>query len=554
MYVPSNFAVPTSDKQLPGSFHADTKIVQYSPDRQFARGCTMTWRWGKDAADKYFAPTKTAIRMRLKLEVKASGTNPDPEWRPPKVSDGLAFAMNPASLVFDQQMMRLGNRTISSTSDRLAEIDMLRHRMYRSGAWLDGIQSYNDSFSNFNDRVNAVSSDGDGRLLRSQQFVPSDLINGSGLKNDENNGEWTVEDPDTAKGSKGVLRVGDLLVHREESQYILRVLAIDWETNKEGEAISKITTALVSGAKLPVDTVTPLFKFLVQRDTTDYDINKNVIDVCWKPPSSMFHSSGPNLPMIGEYRLDLHVNPKYDQQIVETYKSKSLVAGTDYRVTVESVYLYLVETRAEEFKNKTFYLDMEEIQCNGHKLNQQLLEAYDTIHPKSHGVTIAFADDRAGENTNASITTFKAYGDSTASGADIEGDLLKDPQNIGERLTKFQISYADQLYPLVSEEVEFSEDTNAFVHEYMKTKLYEGRLFMTGGQETMQQWLERGYYIHWHVDKVADNESTRIGVKLNFAVTPKSTSNLLLFYHYRRIIKVSVSNIGFGEVVTQEFR
>ena len=268
------------------------------------------------------------------------------------------------------------------------------------------------------------------------------------------------------------------------------------------------------------------------------------VELLWQPPSAMFHSVKTAIPQTGEIEISLHPAIDFMRAAVESRGATNrdptaTRANGGYRFEVLSMFLYVMETRGPTFTGDRYLLDLDEINAQQAGIaSGGLQEIPFTVNRTTRALTAAFIDRRQDTDTRTSRTTFRSYQDKLTQGLHVQSENLK----------KFVMTYAGRQFPMNIADIEFGRKYGRqtkkqfFLQRYLESVIYRGKMDAEGEVETFQEWMERGYYLHFRVDKDSRDESTRVIVKPEFDVGTNTTNMyLVLFEHHRSIVQVTLT-------------
>ncbi len=290
--------------------------------------------------------------------------------------------------------------------------------------------------------------------------------------------------------------------------------------------------------------------------TTGRNVKK--FGLTWQPPLSIFDVDV--LPC-GKYELILtpETQANFQKYAIEQVSFGAAVApGTDYEFNVESILFYVCTAEAGRLDNKEYYIDLESIKCqstDGVGAPTTTQKAFD-VSPSTSALTVAFQDNRAGNDVRLSRTKFVCAANTDAKLADTaisQGEL---------GLISFFISYAGVNQPSPNIDPLFDpatpEDTTTRL--YTETMMNAGLYWNPGSCETIEDYHARGSFYHFNFPKDPSDQSTRVIVNSQFralaavggTAAQTATFQLLLFEHYKQVARIILQDGRVVDVALQD--
>lgn len=443
------------------------------------------------AGNTWWVPSKSFISMRT--TISSTGTTQ------PTLASDMAPAMGYSACLWSGVDLRVADQPISRISSSLPQIDACRTRLMKSKAWLDGPgKSTNFWESSYVARQHSVVSNS-----LSEKTVKYVDLTGTSLA-------ISTAGVPTGVGTllSTELAVGDVIVVGGS-----RFTVLTASSNATG---SDMTVYPAPAVAIAANTD-------FHREITTYEParqQRNVIETVWRPPLGVFSINHPLPP--GEY--DLVLSPNTSKYNLAAIQVGSGAIGTK-NVTMQNIYFNVATIEAttppDDF---TYYIDLYEIQLQNKSITTESNDEQSidlTVPATTFALSYATQEVSAGSNPIYSPTLFKSGN--------------RQEQN----LKRLRINYAGQTIPN-NETLDYS---TAGV-DYM-TKLYTDTLMNSnafdddngGPGESKQDWLDRGVLVHYKFTKVAGDGSTRALVQVT--LNSNSTSNALLFAHYRMVAKIT---------------
>lgn len=553
----SLFKIPSTSKQLAVNPMLDTQFIQIPPNRnvagnRFAVG-DIDYEFSSSSPDKYFIPSACYLRVRMTL-ARSDGTQL-------KASDEVAFVENAVAALFDNADYRIGDHSISRTSSYLPQIDTLAQRMDNSSSYIDGIGGAVGSWGSFSDRVAKTaavlnpSTKNTSRVIVLSTFS-SHLATNSPITNAVPN--VYVIDP----GLPLVNLISEVFAG-DKLQILDAVDGIVTETHEITLVLANSITVGSGGAPAALVAGTAgRLQIVRSGDDSDSKSGAKTIEFCAPIPNAFFRSTKHAVPQAGRMLLKLHPSIHYGVRAVETRgpTSKSHVDvpiafdSSKFLMTVDEMYFYLAETRGPEFTGKNYLLDIHEVEANSLSIPSIAFSNVNlNVHPHSKKLTCAFMDDRSDSDSRFSSTNFKAYGEyasidegALGGGYRVRGSTMKP---INNQMNRFQLQYANRQFPTLETDNKLTIDIKQFAQRYYESQIWSGKLLpgvrnVQGRQETFEEFMDRGFYFHFPVDKPTGDDATHVAVRTGFAIADTKDVahlNVILFHHTRSVIDVGFS-------------
>jgi hypothetical protein len=290
------------------------------------------------------------------------------------------------------------------------------------------------------------------------------------------------------------------------------------------------------------------------------NVGRNVkkFGLTWQPPLSIFDVDV--LPC-GRYELILtpETQANFKKYAIEQVSFGAAVEpGTAYEFSVDSILFYVCTAEAGRLDNKEYYIDLESIKCqstDGVGAPTTTQKAFD-VSPSTSALTVAFQDNRAGNDVRLSRTKFICA-------ANTDAKLIDTAISQGELgLISFFISYAGVNQPSPNVDPLFNpatpEDTTTRL--YTETMMNAGLYWNPGSCETIEDYHARGSFYHFNFPKDPSDQSTRVIVNSQFRALDQvggvnaqtATFQLLLFEHYKQVARIILQDGRVVDVALQD--
>jgi hypothetical protein len=265
----------------------------------------------------------------------------------------------------------------------------------------------------------------------------------------------------------------------------------------------------------------------------------------WQPCLSIFDSDKA-LP-VGSYSFILQPENRatIDKTVVQSARGNK-TAGTDYKVNISDIKLYVSAVESSRVDDLDYYIDLKEMDCAVAKVQSASWSQYQFIvNPSLVNVSIAFQDTRMGSDTRIPATLFKV------------GTLANVSDFQQNQLSRFNFSYAGIQYPAQDTDQKFTAGVigtttgrDYTTQIYLSSMLANGGFYTDSGTESIQDFRNAGMYLSYNVPKDGNDRSTDLVVRVAFDTTvPTDVSqmNLLMFQTYRKFCAVKVRG---GQVIS----
>ena len=269
------------------------------------------------------------------------------------------------------------------------------------------------------------------------------------------------------------------------------------------------------------------------------------LDCIWQPPLSIFEVKG-CLPS-GQYSLILNPSNIARYQLNSILSDTANKTATDFKFEVTDIYFYVHTIDGESVSNKTYALDLMNVDCQVQKIEGSgLTQRYFNVSPSTTKLAVAYQDSRVNSDTRSSASYFTSSPDAAPLG------LSKGEEQ--NKLSRFYLSYANQQKPQPDANPEYS-NANArdrLGERYNETLLESGLYFNPAGSESYAEWKRRGLLMLYSFQKSGDDASTRVQVNQQFNSAEIANMNVLLFSVSHTSVQVTVSNGQIAMVEAKE--
>lgn len=485
-------------------------------DNNFANG-SQHYRFNVNGSQRW-VPSRSYIRTRLKF-TKADGVTPLDK------ADQIAPAMNCVAGMFQSLEFRINDKTVSRVADYVPQVDSLRTRLNKSRAWLEGTGSSIALWqSSYEDRQNIIASDGGNNNNSESIDLDRNALGFNALTEfTVSTGGVLTQTVDTALPFTSVFIVGDILTIAGTA-FVVRTVT---NANNLQLEVNAAVTTIGPGTETLVRR-----RLVAARDA-------GTIELVWQPPLSIFDYEG----AIAAAKLELIMNPQsnanYQKYAIES-RGVSKIANTDFRLVVESMYLYNSIVSSDRVDNLKYYLDLKELRCQTDKIDTTSFSSKNLeISQSTRALAIAYQDLRVGNDTRFSASKFKSYGSNLIDGVSVE-----------KRLKRFYVNYANVSKPSPDADPLYSEGVDQTVQRYLDSNIYSGCFYDNGGCEKIEEYHERGSYYYFKWPRDGSDNSSRLQVNQEFDNTltvgnaPDIVQNMrvLIFDEYSTIIEIEVKD------------
>lgn len=471
----------------------------------------------------WWHPSKSFFRARIKL----TDTDGVTMLRMP---DGIGLSMNTLSSLYQSLEFRINDSVVSRCSSFVPQIDTLLGRINKSARWLEDI-GYTSCMwqSDVNSRIALVSSDGYDYDAKAEKLSRMDL----GFDQNTNQISVTVDSGVVTVSQNGGSAMPSLQdIFQPGDHLIIEVSDVVKHTYTVNRVVSATTLVVNDSKTLAIAATTGNF-YRVRRSAP----RATSFELIWQPQClSVFQL---DTAMVPGATYSFHLNPQsssvYPLLAIET-KDTEKVSGTDFKFEVQDMYFYAAMIHGSRISDGNFYLDLNETRAQtqslsagqGNSLTQKQFE----VNPSTVALTLAFQDGRAGSSTIYSSSKLK---------------MVNNEEN---KINRLFLSFAGQNLPSPDADPGYIADSvENQTQRYVETMLNTHQYFNEAGCETIQEWRDRGSYHYFNVPRDGGDHSTTVGVNVQFSTALSAASSMILFDHYRKVVRLAVKG---GQVVEVE--
>lgn len=493
----------------------------------------------------WWIPRESFFRIRLAI-TRNNGS-------PIQLQDDIAPSYAVCDTLFRSLEFKMGGISVSRIGQYCPQIAALKKRQEYSTQWRTGLgQSIGMYDTRYIERQNYISQDGtSGREFNQSLSYFGGIKPGIFADEKSELKAGTVElKSATSLLIIGSFRINDLISFgTAPTNQILEIVGINTDT----AAAQTYSVRGVNGAIIPVNTGgnpgnmdTAAFTIARLRSTEPPTARVGDFEFMWQPCLSIFDSDKA-LP-VGSYSFILQPENRaaIDKTVVQSvFANKG--AGTDYKVEISDIKLYVSTVESSRVDDLDYYIDLKEMDCAVAKIQSASWSQYQFIvNPSLVNVSIAFQDTRVGSDTRVPATLFKV---GTA------GDVKNFQQN---KLSRFNFSYAGIQYPAQDTDQKFNAvnigvtpGRDYTTQIYLSSMLANGGFYTDSGTENIQDFRDAGMYLSYNVPKDGNDRSTDLVVRCAFDTTTATDitdqTNLLMFQTYRKFCAVKVRG---GQVIS----
>lgn len=498
----SNFIQITSKRAV-----ADDNFPKGVQDYDFTVGGRYAW-----------VPCKSYFRVQLSLEMSDGAGG----WRQPNQSDDIAFADDPVSCLYDNIYARAGGSDISSIVNYAPQASIIKNRLGKSGAWLNNIGKVAYGLnSSFDERASAIGRPGSLTSAAADFVAVSD------------NPLATVAIASVDGRLTGVNTLLNTAPHKVLAGDLLAVNGVVYRcvvapTSDVGAAMVVVDASTNAFPAANIDATTDAFR-LVPAVSTKASKGKNVQYFLWQPPIGLFDHAAPMGS--GDYRIQLNPNSEYQRAAVQA--RASLTPGTDYRLQIKSVEMYvsLEKSNIPATMSEKLYLMECQIQSKNITASTEQLDF--TIPPSTKSITV-FVQALSGGTSTLFPST-----------------LLKLENGEDEGLEQIQLTYGNVSKPSTKWSSSFSPNSNLMTQRYLTTQINSGRIWSEGGAESFDQWLERGAIYTYDFTRDMNDRSSHLQLAIKFSsISNPAGANVFVCSHFSRTVQIDVQNGRVAQVQT----
>ncbi len=601
MYPKSIFDVPRKKSDLASANQgmsnlyydeiASTKNVSDVGDTSNFSGGSATWRWFPPSGT-WWIPSRSYFRIDCEL-TRADGT-------PLKCGDGIAPNMGLGSCLFSKMIYKINDKTISEISENVAQIDALKTRLSKTGQWMNTTGANSNFWQASNSaRKEIVAADSVGAIptgshmntqtrtartttvaqsvqwqallnfnagdtLTFTQFDDAALIPGyesAFIFTDADAGAHRVRFVvdgvvDPALVAAGIEVGKKILWEHANVTYLSTVLRIEsaGPASVNGNTLNKIIIdqsrrADIGGALNPAN---GLYSLTGAIGSNPRRVKK--FSIIYQPPLSIF---GVNHAIPGSSKHELEMTPFsntiYQKNAIESLISnKTHGAANDFKFLVTDMLFYAARCDGPVVQQDEFFLDLQECRCSALQIQSNARSQISiNISPSTNALSVAFQDELVDTNTIYSQSKFKIRGSQEL------------------KLTNFYLRYAGIQKPQPDYRPQYSagdadpaaifalarvnRNIDLISEQYIRSILYNGSYF-DGSSETLEEWKDRGMYMHWPWPKTGTDRESRAYISTQFDAWTENdlTPRVLLFNHFTKVCILRYQGGQLSEVLINE--
>jgi hypothetical protein len=488
----------------------------------------------------WWIPRESFFRIRMAI-TRNGGT-------PIQLSDDIAPSYAVCDTLFRSLEFKMGGISVSRIGQYCPQISALKKRQEYSTQWRNELgQSIGMYDTRFIERQNYISQDGTSGREFNQSLAYFGGIK-AGIFQDEKSElkAGTVELKSAGNHLiVGSFRINDLMSFgTAPTNQILEIVGINTDTTgAQTYSVRGVNGPIVTIVAGDMNVATNAIARL--RSVEPPTARVGDFEFMWQPCLSIFDSDKA-LP-VGSYSFILQPENRafIDKTVVQSaFANKT--AGTDYKVDISDIKLYVSTVESARVDDLDYYIDLKEMDCSVAKIQSASWSQYQFIvNPSLVNVTIAFQDTRMGSDTRIPATLFKV---GTA------GNVSNFQQN---QLSRFNFSYAGIQYPAQDTDQKFNAVSvgvtpgrDYTTQIYLSSMLANGGFYTDSGTESIQNFRDAGMYLSYNVPKDGNDRSTDLVVRCAFDTTiPTDITqmNLLMFQTYRKFCAVKVRG---GQVIS----
>jgi len=488
---------------------------------------------------QWWVPSRSYLRARVSL-TQSDGVTPL------EMKDGIGPNMGLLPSLFSSCELQLNGVTVSRCNSMVPLLNQVENRLNKSEAFQDSVGAVNFNQNRLDERVNDVSGNGlirsppeiryydafeipDTATIATNQFTEiKDNVDFSELK--ATSVVITAAGPgadaltqDMANDINDFIRPGDFVVIGARGckfQISNRATFAGGPGNGQITILASMagdaTNFVASNITVQASQVQFYKELVNSRRAPSFD-------VCWSPDVlSVFKEQGA-FPGGGNYQLILnpHNNSggNMEMRAIESYLSKTTA---DFKFVVNSMDYQCCVFNGRRIEDETYYMDLEESRAQILKLaaSGSLSQSQFSISPTTTAITVGFQSTSAGTDTKFSPSRLRTV----------------DKKELN--LNRFFFKYASQTVPSPDASPEFVPGSIDYTGKlYMDAMLNSGKAFDQSGQETIQEWQQRGMMLHYKIPRDAQDRSTALTVSCSFSSAIDET-NLVVIDHSRVVIRV----------------
>ena len=272
----------------------------------------------------------------------------------------------------------------------------------------------------------------------------------------------------------------------------------------------------------------------------DLSNQKSNNEIIWQPLALSIFGYPGALPS-GDYELRLSTqdSSNWQEWLVESgYIDKSV--NDDFKINIIDMFYYVATVSGPEIPDDLEYmLPLDEVICQVQDTDVNSTgNQYKrfSVLPSTQALAVSFQDKSIGSDNTI-----------------IPGSKLKIRDNGEQNLEELYILYNGIQKPQPRADVNFNGPNDFLKQRYMENLIYTGNYFNQGGNESYQDWLDRGMYFYFAWPKSGNNGSTEVSVNFKFRNSVGSNGNVLLFSFAKKIAFIKYMNGVVRDVRIAEY-
>ena len=337
--------------------------------------------------------------------------------------------------------------------------------------------------------------------------------------------------------------------------------------NMGGQTVSSITTGLpqcdilknrLTKSKAWNDTVGKTQGFDPLYQTRNADMNTDVTSITvtdpvfnttnrasksfmWQPAIGIFDVSQP----LGAAEYDIQLNPSQD------YRTAALDGGNvgvsiplnainpgysgatgslnTVDLIVENIKFYACMVRVNLPSSGVETLHLMEMSVHTGNVragNANNIDEEFSVPSSTRAMTLFLQDQQAGKSTSVPPSKYHIIG----------------RNNEAISIQDYQIEYAGLTKPTVRYKSQYDANTLGIQQRYLNSALESGQYFNPAGFESLQEYMERGPFLHESFIKSADNLATRAHVVASYSANNTNDARIFLVAHHSRTVQITRQN------------
>ena len=492
----------------------------------FSKG-QINFKFGQGGSQFKWNPSKSYMKIRIKY------SKGDTAQTQPTTRDGLGPNMFSADNLWQKECLKINDIEVSNLNDYIAQIGSLNKRMY-SNSWLKTVSKTNFSQANLSARINEIVSDGDmiDNNEDKYEFYRRDVVglqDDAGLTIVTTNTFAIAVDTGVATFATGVVpnvsqifEAGDVLE--------LSVAGVGLSNYTVSNGINATTIQLKRVKTIAVGQTDLATNFL-RLTRKKRSLQSNDREIIYLPCLGFFNQLDAWLPAGNyNYQLTPHPNLTYMRYAVEALSNLTPVdlagnVAAGFKVEIIDALLYIYKGVGQSSSNLD--LTFEESRCQSYNVNVgSLVQRTYVVNKTCHALTVAFQASSSGEDIRFSRSKFRAE------------------NNDERRLKRLYLRKGNLELPSPYPNIEFEAgNAQQYVSQlYTENLQYKSEMFNPGGQESLQQWLDRGPYYHYRFDPTGmDDERVYVSHQFNNDIT-SNRMQILLFDHFYRKVQLDLKD------------